>query len=62
MVEVDDDYVKGDWVEAMFEDDQAWYPGVVEDRARPLSYLHLSVILGTSSRLSIFRISVIVTY
>eukprot|EP00439_Symbiodinium_sp_Y106_P047449 s3468_g6.t1 len=31
IVEVDDDYVKGDWVEAMFEDDQAWYPGVVED-------------------------------
>ena len=33
IVEVDDDYMKGDWVEAMFEADQEWYPGVVEDPA-----------------------------
>ena len=31
IVDVDVDYVKGDWVEAMFEEDQVWYPAVVEE-------------------------------
>ena len=31
LVEVDEDYAQGDWVEAMFDLDQIWYPGVVED-------------------------------
>ncbi|CAE7259103.1 unnamed protein product [Symbiodinium pilosum] len=31
LVEVDEDYAQGDWVEAMFDLDQIWYPGVVEE-------------------------------